>query len=300
MMIMPHGRLFLGVYALPQRGLIQRSFQIMGRKGVARQQAVHIALAHQRRKRPARIGIKDHRRPAHPQNIALLPVMAQYVVQGVIVYGKRGLAAGGCAKGKGLPAAGGRRFGKPGRMYQNPVLTVLAAPHRHRIPGFQPPELHHLSHIPPPAYHAIHTRVAQQHPVTGCHVHVFREYGGGMKIRRGHAVRRAGHKARRGRVRKRGRRKIRVAEGGQGKLRHDKPPCDDKRSPHRHPTMPTHLPQETGRVSHCTPCHFRLFSRAGNLTCRTCRLPRLSAMLHGGPKGNFILSPSGATARIHE
>ena len=163
MMVVPVGFAFLGVDILPEGRLKQRSLQIMRRQGIAGQNRIDISIFDQRDHRLFGIGIKDNRRPQHPDNIAMFLFIAQQFIQAVIIAGVRRLAGPSGAEGESI--AIGRAGAKPVRMDQNSFAAVFRASDKHLVADCQPPEL--LDFQPPvrvPDHDPVHATLGQQRP----------------------------------------------------------------------------------------------------------------------------------------
>ena len=92
MMIMPHRDGFVRVDVLPERRVHQPRFQVVRGHGVARHEAVGIAVFDQRLHRVARIGVEHERGPEHPEDVAVFFFVAQKVVESVVIAGERRFA----------------------------------------------------------------------------------------------------------------------------------------------------------------------------------------------------------------
>ena len=207
MMVVAVGFAFLGIDILAEGRLEQRSLQIMRRQGIAGQDRIDVTILDQRNHRLFRIGVKDNRRPEHPDNITVFLFIAQQFIQPVIIAGIRRLA--GAAGPEGESVAIGRPGTKPVRMDQNSFAAVFRASDKHFVADCQPPEF--LDFQPPvrvPDHDSVHAALGQQRPLAVNFV-VFRENSGRVIVLRRHAgfdnrfgLRiRAGNQFRRGEIR---------------------------------------------------------------------------------------------------
>ena len=204
---MPVGHAVLRVDVLPQRRAQIRRLQIVRRQRVACQQRVHISVFDQRRKRPPRIAVKGERRPQHPDDLAVVAVVAQHVVKLVVVPAERRLAAAPLAEREDVAVS--LLLFKPVRPDEDALAAVLRAAGKHPLALLQPPR---LTHVHAPAVrqhrHAVHARFRRQHPFSA-HPEVFRKDAHRMVVLRRDPVQRRLRRARVRRALQPQRRKVR-------------------------------------------------------------------------------------------
>ena len=167
----------LGVDVLAQGGAQIAGLQVVGGQGVARHQAVDIAAPHQGGKGGPGVRVKGAGGAHHPQDVSVLPLVAEKLVELVIVDGVGGLPAAAGAEGEGLLVA--RLVGKTVGVDVDALGAVLRAAHHHRVPRLDVAELHNLNPPAPGHRHAVHAAVLRQHP-PAVQMVVFRKQGGGV------------------------------------------------------------------------------------------------------------------------
>ena len=157
----------LGVDVLAQGGAEVAGLQIVGGQCVARQQAVDIPAPHQGGESRPGVVIEGTGRPHHPQDAAMLLLVA--------VHGVRGLPGAALAECKGLRLP--LLLGKAEGIDIDALGGVLRAAHRHRLTGLQVAKLHRGDLPVPQGGHAVHAALLSQQPPPP-HLEILRIDGG--------------------------------------------------------------------------------------------------------------------------
>ena len=196
--IVPVGHRTLGVDVLPERRAQQCALQVMRRQRVARHQPVAEAPLDQRGHRVARIGIERAGRAEHPENPAVLALVAQQLVELVVIAGIRRLARTVVAERKALVRSLLARV-EAVRMDVDALAAILRAAEDDRVARADIAELAH-GDLPLRREHgnAVHAALLRQQPAVA-HMEVLRENRRRVVALRHHAVPRSGpgHRLRR-------------------------------------------------------------------------------------------------------
>ena len=180
-----HG--LLGVDVLAQGGVQQGALQIVGGQGVAGQEAVGVAVLHQKLHGLAGVGVEGEGGAHDPDDVAVLLLVAQQLHQIVIVLGVGGLAAAAGAEDEAIlqPLA---LFLEAGAVHEDAVLGVLAAAQDHPVALFKVARLHHVQpSFGTPDHAGVHTALRRQGP-HAVQLVVFGVHGGAVVALGGHAV----------------------------------------------------------------------------------------------------------------
>ena len=129
--------------------------------------------------------------PHDPQDLPVVLLMAEQLIDGVVIHGVGGLPGAALAEGKGLRLPPLLR--KTVGVDIDAVGAVLSAAHRHRLSGFQVAELHHCDLSVPQGGHTVHAALLRQQPGPP-HFEVFRVDGGSVVALRRHPVPGGGQK----------------------------------------------------------------------------------------------------------
>ena len=178
----------LGVDVLAQGGVEQGPLQIVDRQGVARQDALDIAVVYHALHGPAGVGVKGEGGAHDPDDLAaVLLFIAQQADEPVIIPGVRGLPAAALAEDELVPLPGGP-VPEAGGVEVYALPAVLAAADYDPVPLFKVPALHHReAAVGVPDYAAVHAALLRQTPAA-LQLHVLRVHGGAVEILRGHPV----------------------------------------------------------------------------------------------------------------
>ena len=153
----------LGVDILAQSGAQIAGLQVVGGQGVARHQAVDKAAPHQSGKGRPGVCVKGAGGAHHPQDVPVLPLMAEELIQLVIINGVGGLPAAPRAERKGL--LGPLLVCEAVGVDVDALRAILGAAHRHQVARLHVAELHDLDSAVPGHRHAVHAAVLRQHPL---------------------------------------------------------------------------------------------------------------------------------------
>ncbi|CUQ53916.1 Uncharacterised protein [Flavonifractor plautii] len=175
----------LGVDVLAQGGAEVAGLQIVGGQCVARQQAVDIPAPHQGGESRPGVVIEGTGRPHHPQDAAMLLLVAEQLIDGVVVHGIGGLPGAALAECKGLRLP--LLLGKAEGIDIDALGGVLRAAHRHRLAGLQVAKLHRGDLPVPQGGHAVHAALLSQQPPPP-HLEILRIDGGGVVALRSHPI----------------------------------------------------------------------------------------------------------------
>ena len=212
--VVPVGRGALRVDVLAQRRAQQPGLQVVGGQGIARQQRMAVAALDQDAHGAARIGVKRAGGAEHPQDAAMLALMAQQAVQLVVVARIGRLTRPALTEGEAFLRAGVRRV-EAVRMHVDALRAVLRAPEHDRIALAQIAKLAHGdASVGLQDRHAVHAALRRKRPDAAYAVVLGKDRRGVITLRRD-AVRWRGRGAR---VACAGNaRKVRLAVRGQGK-----------------------------------------------------------------------------------
>ncbi len=205
-MVVPVGAVLLGVDVLAERSVEVSPFQIVGGQGVAGEHSVHVAGVDDLREGLAGIAVEGEGRPHDPHDGAVLAVVAQKLVELVVIAGERRLARTAHAKSEVVVAAGHGRDAavvaevlEPVGVHEDALFAVLGAPAGDKIAFLDVPELAH-EHAPVFHHgHTVHAAVFRKHPAA-VELQVLRVDGHGVVVRRRHEVLRGRRKAHVGRL----------------------------------------------------------------------------------------------------
>ena len=224
MVIVAVEMVLLGVDILPQRRAQVRALQIVGRQRVARQQPVDVAPRDQFGEGVAGVVVKADRRACHPQDIAVVVLVAQQVVQLVVIPGEGAFAGVALPEGEGLAAA--FFLAEAVRVEVDALLAALRSAANHRVALLQVAEFHH-GHAPV-LYHgyAVHAAFLRQHPFPA-ELEILRKNAHGVIALRGDPVAGGGYEAGVRRGGKAGFGKIRRGIGFQYERHNDAPNLSD-------------------------------------------------------------------------
>jgi len=175
----------LGVHILPQSSPQIARLQVVGGQGVSGHQPVDKAVPHQGGKGGPGVGVKGTGRSHDPQDIPMLPFVAEQVVQAVIVDGICGLPAAPSTEGKCLRLAA--LIHKAIGVDVDSLGAVLRSANHHQFPRPDVTELYD-GHRPVPHHgHAVHAAVLRQDP-PAANVVILRKQRGGVVAAGHHSV----------------------------------------------------------------------------------------------------------------
>ena len=156
--VMPVRQQVFGVDILPQRRVKERRLQVVGSQSVARKKRVGVAVTDDAGHGAARVVIKGRRRAQHPQDMPVFPVVAQNVVQQVVVHGIGRFAGAPRAECERLRRGGGILPLEGEAIYIDATGAVLLPAHDHGVPRAQQAGLHGVR-LPRTQHHrAVHAR----------------------------------------------------------------------------------------------------------------------------------------------
>ena len=177
----------LRVDILPEGRVEISALQIVHRKRIARQQAVHIAVLDHLLHGRARPGVERKRRAHHPHNAAVLPLVAQQADKRIVIARVGGFAAASLAEHKFLvrPRSGLRKA--PG-VHKNALRAILGAPEGGAVAFFQITHLHNAQRAGCIQNDmTVHAAFFCKAPCAA-DFKVFREHGRAVEILRRHTV----------------------------------------------------------------------------------------------------------------
>ncbi len=184
----------LVVDVLPQGGAEDRALQVVGRQRVAGQQGVAVALFDQRGHRLARIVVESHGRAEDPDDVAVVALVTQQVVQGVVIAREGELAGAARVEGELIVARGGVE--EAVGVDEDPFLRVLRPADDHPIAAARRAGHGHGQLAASDDDDAVHAALRAQHPHARLHLDVLGQIAGRVEIVRDDAVGRAGLAAR--------------------------------------------------------------------------------------------------------
>ena len=146
--------------------------QVVRGQGVTGQQRGDVAVLHELGEGAAGVAVKGEGRAEHPDDPAVLAVVAEHVVELVVVAAEGGLAAAPLAEGEDVPAlpAGVKAVGP----HEDALAAVLAPADDHRVPGAQAARLAHVDAVALQHRDAVHARLLGEHPAPA-HAEILRE-----------------------------------------------------------------------------------------------------------------------------
>ena len=226
------GAVLLGVDVLTEGRVEVGPFQIVGGESIAGEHRVRIAGVDDFREGLAGVPVEGEGRPHDPYNGAVVAVVAQKLVELVIVARERGLARAAQAEGEVVVAARVRsavlRCGQTAEAVgvdENALLAVFRASAGDEIAGADVAELAHEHVAAFHDGHAIHAGIAGERPLP-CDLQILRINGHGVVALRGHEILRRGHERHIGRGGEVGEREVgrRVGRGckRRGRKRHSR------------------------------------------------------------------------------
>ena len=188
MVVMAVGLGFLGVDVLAQRGVEQRTLQIVGRQRVSGQQPLRVARVHQRLHRPPRVVVEGERGAHHPQHVAAVGLfIAQQIHQLVVVAGIGGLAAAALTEHELVVQRVGRLL-KAVTVHIDALFALFGAAEDYPVAAAQVAVFHHRQPSVRAHDHAgVHAALLGQHPAA-VDFEVFGIHGGAVVIFGRHAV----------------------------------------------------------------------------------------------------------------
>ena len=196
----------------------------MGRQSVAGEDRIGIAGVDDLREGVARESVEGEGRPHDPHDGAVVAVMAQKLVEFVIVPRERGLAGAAQAEGEVVVAArmrgavlGRRQPAEAVGVDENALLTVFGAPAGDEVSSADVTELAHEHVVAFHDGHAIHAGIAGERPLAA-DLQILRINGHGVVALRGHEILRRGHERHVGRGDEMGESEVgrRVGRGRKG------------------------------------------------------------------------------------
>ena len=144
----------------------------MGGQGVAGQNGVGVACQDQPGKGGAGVVVKGEGGAHDPHDFAVVTLVAQQLVELIVVPGKSGLPGAALAEGEHIPVPS--LFVEAGGMKQNAVLPLLCPAHGHQVALPQVSELPHHDAAAFQDRHAVHAALLGQQP-PALHLEIFRE-----------------------------------------------------------------------------------------------------------------------------
>ena len=206
----------MGVDILSQRGAHVRPLQIMRGQRIAGKDSVHITVFNQLAHGLAGVAVKGEGRTHDPYDFAVLAVVAQKIIQLVIILRIGSLAAAIAAEGKYI--LGGLLLAEAVGMQVDAILAAFGTAYQHLFALLQQAELLNRNAAVFQYSHAVHAAFLGQQPLA-IHLDILGIDAHGMKVFRRNAVFFHGNKTR-VRCGKEGfLRKIRMGIGS--KLEHD-------------------------------------------------------------------------------
>ncbi len=189
--VVPGARAALGVNVVAEGGAEKGPLQVVGRHGVAGEQAVHVAGVDQAGEGAARVVVEDDGRTEHPEEEAAIAFVGEQIVQLVVIEGEGRFPGQAGAKGELLLVIAAEGEGPV--VDVDPLLAILAAPAGHHVAGAQVAKLGDLQLIRLGLDDdAVHARIHRQQPTPLFDLKVLRIDAGGVIALRGDAVGRGG------------------------------------------------------------------------------------------------------------
>ena len=162
-MAVGHG--LLGVNVLAQGGVQQGALQVVGGKGVARQEAVGVAVFDEQLHGLAGVGVEGEGRPHDPDDIAVVLLVAEKLHQPVIVPGVGGLPAAAGAENEAVFQLMARLH-KAGAVHEDALLAVFGAAQDDPVALAEVAVFHHIqTAVRAPDHAGVHAAFRRQGPL---------------------------------------------------------------------------------------------------------------------------------------
>ena len=171
MVVMAVGAVLLGLDVLAQRRVEVGAFQIVGGQGVAGEHRIGVAGIDDLGEGIARKAVEREGRPHDPHDKAVVALVAQKLVELVVVAGEGRLATSAetegevvVASGVGRPVLGCGQAAEALGVHEDALLTVLGAPAGDQVAGADVAEFTHEHRAVFHHGHAVHAGVPSEHP----------------------------------------------------------------------------------------------------------------------------------------
>ena len=185
-MVVPVRDIVLCVYVLPEPGVEQIALEVVRREGVARKERVAVAVVDERLHGGAGVVVEHAGGTQHPDYLAVVSVVAQNIIEAVVVAGIRSFAALSHPERERLIDAV-LRGGETVRVNEDAVPAVVRAVDDYLVALFYVPHLNGVGHAV--FYHdgAVHA-AASEHLPLAVYLEIFGVYCSRVKILRDVAV----------------------------------------------------------------------------------------------------------------
>ena len=185
-MVVPVGDIVLCVYVLPEPGVEQIALEVVRCEGVARKERVAVAVVDERLHGGAGVVVEHAGGAQYPDYLAVVAVVAQDIIEAVVVAGIRSFAALSHPERERLIDAV-LRGGETVRVDKDAVSAVVRAVDDYLVALFYVPHLDGVGHAV--FYHdgAVHAAACEHLPLAA-YLEIFWIYRSRVKILRDVAV----------------------------------------------------------------------------------------------------------------
>ena len=178
---------FLRVDILPERGVQQRTLQIVRRERVSGKKSVRIAVFDQFLHCPARVIVKGKCGPHDPENVSVLLFVAQKLHEMIIVSGIGRFAAPALPEDELIIVRIFRSF-KALCVKVNPICALFRPAQNHAVALLEVAVFHNVEpSVFPPDDACVHAALGSQTPYT-LQLKILRVHGRAVEALGGHAI----------------------------------------------------------------------------------------------------------------